>query len=152
VPGPLDASWLVRLTRTAAYQQARAGLQRSEHGYPLYGEDQEAFQITVRILVRFAEDVRADGASPVVAIFPGKYDLLANQRGITPYNELIAWLHEAGIPTVDLTPRLALETERQGISAMFNDTHYSKLGNALVAAELAERLPQLLAPTCHLPG
>ena len=48
---PLDRSWLVRLARTAAYKRARQPLQRTLTGYPLYNENQEAYQVTRRILL-----------------------------------------------------------------------------------------------------
>ena len=152
VPGALDASALVRVARTAAYQQARADLHRTGHKHPLYRADQEAFEITGRILVQFTQQVRDDGASPVVVVFPGRADLLADRAGIQSHAPLIAWMERAGVPIVDLTPRLAWEAIGLGIDALFEDTHYSTLGNAIVSDELKARLPEILAQTCALGG
>ncbi len=148
VPGPLDSLWVARLARTAAYQAARAPLQRGEHSYALYDEEREAYQVTGRILIQFARQVRADGATPVVLVFPGERDLLANQAGRRPYARLVAWLARAGVPTLDLTDALAAEAERVGIRALFADTHYAKDANRLVARTLLEALPAMTSPTC----
>lgn len=149
VPNAFDSSRLVRLARTAACQQRRATLQRTGHDHPLYRVDQEAFVVTYRTVVQFAEQVRHDGASPVVVVFPGRHDLLANREGVDSYKLLVEWIQAAGVPLVELTPRLALEAEHRGVDALFQDTHYSPVGNAIVAAELAEQVPRLVTPTCQ---
>lgn len=149
VKGPLDSSWLVRLARTAMYQRNRQALQRTPRGYPLYNEDQEAYKVTRQILLKFAEQVRADGASPVVLVMPGILDLELAQAGIVPYAGLIEQLRAAGVPTVDVTADLLDELRRSSMDDVFEDTHYSKLGNAVVAQALARELPPLIQPTCE---
>lgn len=72
---PLNRSMLVRIARTAAYQESRLALVRNEHGYPPYDQQGEAYQITGRILTQFAAQVRDDGATPVAVIYPGERDL-----------------------------------------------------------------------------
>ena len=149
VRGPLDRSWLVRLARTAAYKRARQPLQRTLTGYPLYDENQEAYQVTRRILLKFTEDVRASGAAPVVIMMPGRLDLDLAMSGTPPYAGLVEQLRAAGAPTIDLTAPLLDELQRRSMDELFEDTHYSKRGNAVVAQALARELPPLIQPTCE---
>jgi hypothetical protein len=145
----LDASWLVRLARTALYQQARQKLQRTPTGYPIYGEDQEAYQVTRRVLLQFAEQVGADGAAPVILVMPGILDLELAQAGTIPYAALIEQLRAAGYPTIDLTPDLLDELTRRSMDDIFEDTHYSKIGNGVVARALARELPPMIEASCR---
>jgi hypothetical protein len=151
VKGPLDSIWLTRLARTAAYHHHRHAFARGEHSYPLYDEDQEAFQVTLRILIGHAEDVRANGATPVVVIFPGELDLEMVAAGAKPYGLLIDRLRSAGLKVVDLTSALSTEGHKTGLNELFEDTHYSKRGNTVVANELARALPPLVDTTCQGP-
>jgi hypothetical protein len=148
VADPFDASWVVRLARTAAYKRSRTPLLRTETTYPAYSSEQEAYQVTGRILIQFAKQVQADGASPVVVIFPGKRDLTGMQAGVKPYSNLVDWLERERIPTVDLSDRMMMEAGQEGIPALFNILHYSKLGDAAVADELAKTVPELTSGTC----
>jgi hypothetical protein len=81
VEGPFDEVGLVRIARSAAYRQSRAALARTDAGYPFYDQQGEAFQVTGRVLIQFAEQVRSDAATPAVIVFTGRRDLLANERG-----------------------------------------------------------------------
>ncbi|MCC7372076.1 MAG: hypothetical protein IT306_26910 [Chloroflexi bacterium] len=146
--GPLDSSHLVRLGRTAAYTWHRQPLLRTERGFPLYDQQGEAYQLTQRILLKFVDDVRANGATPVVVVMPGMLDLAQNATGVKTYAPLLELLSEAGAPVVDVTSELLVEVERHGLDDVFEDTHYSRLGNAAVAQKLAETLPRLTQPTC----
>ncbi len=150
VRSPLDASWLVRLGRTAAYHRHRKVFERGERTYPLYAEEQEAFQVTWRVLAGHAEDVRNDGASPIVLIFPGRLDLATVVNfDVKPYGLLIDRLRTTGVNVVDLTSALSEEARRTGLDDLFEDTHYSKRGNQIVADELARVLPTLVDGTCQ---
>ena len=150
VPQPFDGSMLVRMARTAAYQQARADLVRTGLEYKLYGRDQEAFRVTLRVLLGFADQVRANGAMPAIVVLPGRTDIEASQHGIRPHDRLVSRIHDAGEPVIDLTNALTTAARDRGIDALFADSHYSPLGNQIVAQELALALPELLAPTCEL--
>jgi hypothetical protein len=150
IAGPLDGSWVVRLARTAAYRQARAPLLRDERSYPLYGEDREAYQITGRILIQFAEQVRSEGATPTVVVFPGRQDLLASLTGSKPHDRLVSWLTGAGIPTVDMTESILVEAQRIGFDPLFAaHGHYTDIGNRIVAGKLAHELPEIMSATCE---
>jgi len=150
VPGPLDDLALVRLAKTAGYQRSRAALSRTPLTYPLYDQQGEAYQITGRILIQFAEQVRADGAAPVVVVFPSKRDLLARQVQESAHQSLVDWLTQSGVPTLDLTDSLLSESQEHGMEALFAEgSHYSPLGNRVVAEQLAEDVPRLVSPTCQ---
>jgi hypothetical protein len=143
VASPLDGSWLVRLTRTAVYRQARQRLLRTDSGYPLYDDRGEAYQLTRRILLDFVEEVRADGAAPVVLVMPGLLDLQLVQRGSTPYAQLVHELEAAGVPLIDVTSAMIEEMQRHTLDEIFRE-----IGNAVVARTLARELPPLARPGC----
>jgi hypothetical protein len=151
VDGPLDELQLVRVARTAGYRMSRAAIVRSDDGYPFYDQQGEAYQITGRILIAFAEQVRANGAAPIVVVFPGLRDLRVVENGPPPYRALLAWLERAGVPTVDLTGPLADAADQRGIARLFGDGHYSPAGNQIVSEYLGRTLPPLVAPGCR-PG
>jgi hypothetical protein len=150
VESPFDRSRIVRLAKTAAYQRARTSLMRDGREYPLYDEDHEAYQVTGRILIDFADQVRTDGATPIVLIFPGEADVRGYTDGSRVYDGLQTWLTHAGVTTVDLMDALANDPEHREIDGLFGSgRHYSAYGNALVARYLARTLPSLVASTCQ---
>jgi hypothetical protein len=151
VPLPFDDLSLVRIARTAAFRQTRATLARTPDRYPFYEKQGEAFQVAGRILIQFAEQVRADGATPVVIVFPGRRDLTELQSGEPSYAAFVNWMGRAGIPTIDLTRVMAEEAEQRGIDTTFEARHYSSRGNRAVARTLSQALPALTAPTCQAP-
>jgi hypothetical protein len=62
---------------------------------------------------------------------------------------LIDRLRTTGVNVVDLTSALSEEARRTGLDDLFEDTHYSKRGNQIVADELARVLPALVDGTCQ---
>jgi hypothetical protein len=151
VEQPLDTLILARLARTAAYQRSRSSLLRSDIGYPLYDRQGEAYELTRRILTEFAAQVRSDGATPIVLVFPGERDLIAYRQGQHPYQPLVSRLVDSGVPTLDLTDLMVGEMEQHGLDRLFQERHYSPTGNGAVAQYLAQALPPLVASTCQ-PG
>jgi len=149
VANPLDGFQLVRLARTAAY--------REQHGDPdvdgmawAYRERGEAFEITGRVLIDFARQVRRDGGSPVVLVFSPAAGIEAALRGEAPeYAPLLDWLRREGVQTIDLTDELVQEARRSGVSSVAR-FHYTPQGNAVIAAALARRLPELVGKTCGM--
>ena len=59
VPEWFDNLSLVRLGRTAAFRWSRASMARSYDRYPFYEQQGEAYRVTGRILIQFAEQLRA---------------------------------------------------------------------------------------------
>jgi hypothetical protein len=76
----LDRFEVIRLARTAAY---RAGRQE----WPLswaevtYQPGTEAFHVLTAVLIHFGEQVRAEGATPVVLVFPHIAELHSYRSG-----------------------------------------------------------------------
>jgi len=63
---------------------------------------------------------------------------------------LLDWLAREGIPTIDVTERLAEGTAPTDVNTLFTrGAHYNADGNRLVAAALADRLPSLVDATCR---
>jgi hypothetical protein len=147
VPNPLDGLQVVRLARTAAFRAHRGDPDVSGVAQA-YRDQGEAFQLAARVLIAFAEQVRRDGATPVVVVLTTPSEISSLVRGGTPVHlPLLDWLRRAGIPTVDVTDALVDEARRAGVDAVV-EFHYRPLGNEVVAKALADRLPTLVAGTC----
>lgn len=147
---PLDFLETVRLARTAAYRRGREeGVEwQPSQAERMYRPGTEAFEVLVAVLAGFAEQVRADGATPVVVIFPWRDEIQAAAAGRPkPHAPLLEALERRGIATIDLTDALGEAARRSGLAPLVT-IHYRPAGNAVVAAELARRLPRLLEPTC----
>ena len=134
--GTLDVLAIVRLGKLAVRVVRRAnGPLRQEYFNPR----SEAFRITLETMDRFVRDVRADGATPLIVLFPPTNDLRRYWKDHTrSYDPLRTALDSAGLPYVDLieafdgcSPRHLRQLVRG---------HYTPTGNARVAAFLSERL------------
>jgi hypothetical protein len=154
-PSPLDNLLLARLTRSALYQQHRSAIRgpitEARPNGSAYVPEDERFQVSGRLLVQFARDVEAGGATPVVLFF-GQRDEVVAVRHRTPkeYQTLLDWLAAEKIATVDVTNDLAREANDVGVDTLFaKNGHYSRRGNQTIGAALAQRLPRLTAATCR---
>lgn len=153
-PSPLDNLMLARLTRSALYRQHRASIEGPKsderpNGRAYLPED-ERFQVSGRVLVQFAREVQADGATPVVVFF-GQRDEVVSVRHRQPkeYQPLLDWIVAEQIAAVDVTDDLAREANRVGADTLFaRNGHYSRRGNQVIGAALAQRLPRLTSATC----
>jgi hypothetical protein len=174
VPQPLDVLWTYRVARTAAYHRQALGLEGLDprflraygtgggwngmgdmEGFDdqlgrAYRSDGESFQVASRVLISFARQVQQDGATPVVLVFGRRQEVVAARHGERKlYAPLLEALARVGVPTIDLSDRLAREADRRGMEQLFGSRgHYSPEVNQVVARELARQLPGLLAPTC----
>jgi hypothetical protein len=150
-----DLSHFVRLGRTVAYQRQFESLREDNEeardiGWA-YTPGSEGFEIASRVLIQFARQVEADGATPVVLIFGRKSDVVAmrhNEKRV--YEPLLQRLDRADVPTIDLTERLYQESKRTGVERLI-DKHYRALGNAVIADGLARRLQKVTPATCQWP-
>jgi len=153
-PGPLDNLMLARITRTALYQRHRAALRGTitdakPNGHA-YEPDDERFQVAGRVLVQFAHDVQAAGATPIVLMM-GQRDEVVTVRRRQPkeYQPLLDWLADEQIVAVDVTNDLAREGNERGVDTLFaRGGHYSRRANQVIGSALAQRLPRLTAATC----
>ena len=151
----LDSSQFVRLGRTVAYQRRfeplRADNEDARDIAWAYRPESEGLELAGRVLIQFARQVEADGATPVVLIFGRKSDVVAlknNDKKV--YEPLLQRLNRADVSTIDLTERLYQESRRTGVERLI-DKHYRALGNAVVAGGLARRLQKVTASTCRWP-
>lgn len=149
IPGSLDIFEAERVARSAAFRLQHDRLLRETPTIG-YHDGRDAYLIVQRVLVGFARQVRAIGATPVVLLLSPEDDLNRALRGEPPvYQPLAEWLDRQGIPTLDPTDELVAEARRSGVAAVMGDrTHYRPLGNSIVADVLARRLPPLVTASC----
>jgi hypothetical protein len=151
VPNPLDRLQLVRFARTAAYRRSPGDLEFTpdwaDRLARTYQRQDEPYQVTGRILIEFARQVRQDGATPIVIVFGTRMDLEAlHNRGEKSYAPLLDWLAREGIATIDVDDALVRQVRASVDNVIEN--HYTGRGNRLVAEALTRQLPRLIAPTC----
>ena len=153
-PSPLDNLMLARLTRSAMYQRHRISIEGPKSDARpngnAYSPEDERFRVSGRLLVQFAREVQADGATPIVLFF-GQQDEVVSVRHRQPkeYQPLLDWLAAEQVTAVDVTDDLAREANRVGAETLFaRNGHYSRRGNQAIGAALAQRLASLTAPTC----
>ena len=153
-PRPLDVLMLSRLTRSALYRQHRQAIEgQKSDARPngnAYSPEDERFQVSGRLLIQFAREVRADGATPVVLFFGQRDEVVAARHGEKKeYQGLIDWLAAEGVPVIDVTDDLGREANRSGAGGLFaRNGHYSRRGNQTIGTALAQKLPRLTAATC----
>jgi hypothetical protein len=151
----LDTSQFFRLGRTVAYQRKFEALRAdnedaSDIGWA-YAPESEGLEVAARVLIQFARQVEADGATPVVLIFGRKSDVVAmknNDKKV--YEPLLQRLNRADVSTIDVTERLYREQRKTGVERLI-DKHYRALGNAAVADGIVQRLQKVTAGTCRWP-
>jgi hypothetical protein len=143
VPNPVDSLQVGRVVRSASYR-----LSRWTWPWWKYQPGSEDFEVLSTVLVQFARQVRSDGATPVVLVFPYANEIVAAQQGRPKtHAPLLDLLAREGIATIDLTDALGLAARDHGVEELIN-SHYRPLGDAVVADALAQQLPDLIAPTC----
>jgi hypothetical protein len=150
-----DLSQFVRLARTAAYDKKyQPLLDDNDEARDIawaYAPDSEGLDIAARVLIGFAQQVQADGATPIVLIFGRKSDVIAMRHGEKKvYDPLLQRLDDAGLTTIDLTDGLYRASRDGGVERLI-DKHYRARGNQVVADTLARRLPAATASTCSWP-
>jgi hypothetical protein len=105
------------------------------------GEDPVGNLTTTAIARRFAEEVRASGATPLVLLIPMR-DLLKQYPDENSL-PLVRSLRAGGIDVLDLGPAFAARAREGGLEALFlPDGHFSPRGNEF----LAQKLEALLDP------
>jgi hypothetical protein len=150
IANPLDRFELVSLARTARYRFGRQeGVDWTRAwAERMYHPGDEAFEVLTAVLVGEANQVRADGATPVVLIFPWRDEVLAQREGNPkPHEPLLDALKERRVTTIDLTDALGEQARRSSLGNLVVN-HYRPLGNTVVARTLARELPRLTAATC----
>lgn len=154
-PSLLDVSHFIRLGRTVAYQRKYEEL-RSDNDEAgdigwAYSPGSEGLEVASRILIQFARQVEADGATPVVLLFGRKSDVVAMRHDEKKvYEPLLQRLNKADVSTIDVTERLFDASQKTGVERLI-DKHYRALGNEVVADGIVRRLQKTTASTCRWP-
>jgi hypothetical protein len=104
-----------------------------------HGSDGELVRVNGAIFREFIRLADDNGATPLIAYFPGRREILQLLRGEQTAGQRI--MKEIGVPFVDTTP-CVLEV---GVDASYvpNGTHYSTAGNAAVAKCLGAALNRI---------
>ena len=150
VANPFDRFELIRLVRTVIFRHDHdeTDIWNQRMARRTYVPGTEAFEVLTAVLTQFADEVRADGATPVVLVFPTRVEIERQRDGREKIHApLLQVLNQRGIATIDLTDAMG----RQAHSADLNNLaprHYRPLGNQVVARTLKEQLPRLTAQTC----
>jgi hypothetical protein len=107
-----------------------------------FQEDSEAFQVTVRLIQRFHDEVQAAGSRFLIVHLPQQSDLaLARAGRPMPHAVLLAELNRHGMTIVDPTRELLELAEREGLTELFQPLrHYGPAANRVVAEVLASNL------------
>jgi hypothetical protein len=108
----------------------------------VFNTEAEAFRIQEAIFREFAAEVEHNGARPLIVFLPDAGSLAEALAGRpTPYAPLASALRQAAIDYVDMAPALIAAPDHKKWSGYFMPGgHYSRRGNAIVAAALAPAL------------
>ena len=151
VANPVDRLYVGSLARTALYKRERLATVRwnEERAEQMYRPGSDAFEVVLAVLSGFAEQVRSDGATPVVLVFPWGEEIVNARNGhAQPHAPLIEALRSHGVAVIDFADALGDETRHTSLDKLVGD-HYTALGNAVVARTLSAQLPTLTATTCR---
>jgi hypothetical protein len=120
--------------------------------YRMYQPGTEPFEVLAAVITGFVDQVRADGASPVVLLFPTDTEIVEQRdRRPKPHQPLLDLLQARGVTVVDLTDSMGQLARTSKLGDLIA-AHYRPAGNALVAETLVRQLPTLIAPTCRSNG
>jgi hypothetical protein len=150
VANPFDRLELVRLGRTVAYARQRQDNERWSVGraHEMYQPGDEAFDVLTAVLRSFANQVRADGASPVVLIFPWWQEIIAAKTGQPlSHAPLVQALRASGVAVIDFSDALGEAARGMNLDKLVGE-HLRPEGNRVVARALARQLPELTQATC----
>jgi len=137
---PHVVPWLEWSTLACAWAARRAYAERDvEHLW----RDVEGmpFRTTVALLEAFRGPAASAGARLIVVLFPMRESIEALLEGGEPFwSTLFTALDARGIEWLDASAALLAEARTRGAAALYAQSHFSPLGNELVARALAERL------------
>jgi hypothetical protein len=128
-----DRSAAVRLLKLAAARLEPLGRE------DCYGSE-EAFTVTTRLFRHFYETVHADGAQPIILIFPTREDLAARrEKSRKSYAPLLKFFAGRGYRVVDLMEVFDGPGRNLTLDELV-PSHMSPRGNALIAEHLSPKL------------
>jgi hypothetical protein len=113
----------------------------------MYDRNSEAYTISKQILQRFADEVVADGSIPLVVFFPNISSIgFQRETGLPRMAEFPTDVCKEGLYCLDLH-EVFLKIPEVELNSYFNEHHYSKKGNELVAATIRHYLKTKLVAT-----
>ena len=133
--GPLDWSPMVRLAKALVFEL------KSRYMNPLfrngrYRTSSAAFPLLVAIINAFHCDVLADGALPVVVLFPDRSDIARlTTSDSLQYEPLKQHLLATGYPVIDLADAFRPSVQSSELDDLVL-AHYTASGNSVVAEYL----------------
>jgi len=129
--GHFDFLPSVRLFQVARYQLLQRGARLETGGH--YNVDSEAFKVTVAIFDQFVDAASHNGSEPIVVMMPGGSDIKQYSRnGMKPYAPLLEYFRAKGYRYVDMFDGFRQYAAEVAVRDLV-PSHYSPLGNALVA-------------------
>ena len=133
-PGPFEFYAPVRIARLIAQERRKAPADQVFRD-GCYNADSEAFRLLVRLIAEFRRVALAQGALPLVVIFPDRSDLARYREARTRrYEPLRAQLARSPEPWLDLLD--VFGPPSAGSVDELARGHYTPRGNALVAGAL----------------
>jgi hypothetical protein len=140
---PADFSFSARLAYTAYQHLALQGPFRDVPGGRVFNERSEAYAVTRRLFDDFYAEVVADGAVPVIVLFPHQADLRRFKgSGTRTYSPLSEHFRARGYRYLDMLDGITRYESIKGEGSMFVKTggHYSRAGNEMVARTVLDYL------------
>jgi hypothetical protein len=109
-----------------------------------FNTDSEAFKLQVAIFRQFSDEVRKNGAIPMILLFPDRFSADTVRAGSAPlYQPLATSLSEAGISYLDVGEAFQAERTVPVGDLFMQGGHYSPMGNRIIARWLLSRLEQV---------
>jgi hypothetical protein len=106
-----------------------------------FNTDSEAFKLQISIFRQFSDEVRRNGAAPMILLFPDRYSVESVRSGSnTVYEPLASRLSEAGLSHLDIGEAFRSERAIPVESLFMPGGHYSPLGNQIIARWLLPKL------------
>lgn len=136
---PPPKPWQRSRLLCAVFDCNEAGRIRNARKSACYRPGSEAFEVTLRIVRRFRDEVEASGAGFVVVHLPDRGHLSdADDGRPMVHDALMAALAADGMTIADPTPELLALARRDGVGELFMRLgHYSPAANQIVADVLA---------------
>jgi hypothetical protein len=140
VSSPFDLSPALRLSKLLryAFTKRNAGVLTADGAY---NTSHEAFGVVCETLAAFSKTVSADGALPLIIVFPNEILAKGSRQG-PAYQPLLAWLKDQRLDHVDLQGAFDryLDGPVSDELRAGSNGHYSAKANAMVAHFLRDEL------------
>lgn len=136
---PPPKPWQRSRLLCAVFDCNETGRIRNARKPACYRPGSEAYELTLRILQRFRDEVEASGSRFVIVHIPGRGPLSdAYDGGSMAHADLLSALVGLGMTVVDPTPELLALARRDGSGDLFmRRGHYAPPANQIVADVLA---------------